>query len=77
MRLAKTVMTILCLPSTMSSGRAYTGAPIILAMVTAYWAFLIMMTRSEPGLVSTRDQSMTPGCRDSMRARMGTEVRID
>ena len=27
MRLANTVITILCLPSAMSSGRAYTGAP--------------------------------------------------
>ena len=40
MRLAKTVMTILCLTSVRSSGRAYTGAPIILASVMAYLALL-------------------------------------
>ena len=38
MRQAKTVMTILCLTSTTSSGKAYTRAPIRRAMERAYLA---------------------------------------
>ena len=39
MRHANTVSTIFCFTSTMSSGSAYTSAPFLRAIETAYFAF--------------------------------------
>ena len=68
MRLANTVIIILCRPATISSGKAYTGAPIRLAEVTAYLALLRNLSSSSP----TRLQSTVPGWSVSMSFRMGS-----
>merc|ERR1712212_1159643 len=65
-KLAYTVITILCFTSLISSGRAYTGAPIFRAILTAY---LALERQSSPS-------SLAPVFMASMRSMIGSAVLL-